>query len=135
MIAPVNTGPLEINPIAILAAILFRAKDVAKVSVQHDDSKEATEVLVPFVQIEKEGTNVICSVPFRDVINFATIPYSFAFKIVKPAPDAPDSEAVAVISFSKVETNTTIVSASGKPIVTGNPTMDKLMERLMGAKI
>lgn len=46
---------LQLNPLAIIAALLFNFGEIDKVKVKADDQEEEIEVNLAAVSIEKEG--------------------------------------------------------------------------------
>lgn len=108
---------MNLNPAALLAAVLYHANETRQVKIKLSDSGEEKIIQVPQVEIKKEGDALMCIMPLPLVTFFAGTPYNMHFATVNK-PDT--NEMLAVIGFEKGSKAPTLVAANGKPINTNS---------------
>lgn len=113
---------IQLNPLAIIAGLLFNFGEVDKVMVKPDDQDEKIEVNLAAVSIEKEGDSLMAIIPLERVMQFNTTPYNFNMKI---------DNGLLTLTLDKAETTLSLLTANGTP---QNPqpsaNLRKLMERM-----
>lgn len=113
--------PVEINPLALLAAVLFNAGKTEKIKVKPDDGGEEIEVDSACIGIEEEGDALVCILTVDKLMHFMQTAYDFKFRI---------NNGMAILSFEKQEAAPTLLNANGQKIATESEVVQKLMERL-----
>lgn len=121
---------IEITPAAMLAAVLFNAHKKQTVTIKPDDSSPEVEADVPMVNIEVGDGSVVCTLPFKQLVHFATTPYEMQMRIAKPKDNTDDKRALAVIVFEKNEVGSAILATNGKPIQRELSAMKAALERI-----
>ena len=125
-----NNQRIEITAAAMLAAVLFNAHKKRTVTIKPDDASPEVETDMPLVEIEVEKDSVICTVPLKELVHFATTPYQMQMQTVRPKEDTDDKRAVAIIVFEKAEIAGAILATNGKPIQKQSDTMKSALERI-----
>lgn len=116
---------VEINPYAVLAAILFNINKTENVQVQADDSSEPIEMEVRSVGVEAEGDACVCIIPIEKVLHYMQVPHSFRLKI---------EDGHAIISFEKQsEIKQALYAANGQKLISqeDSPAIKNLIARFV----
>lgn len=127
-----NEQQVQITTTAMLAALLFNAHKKQVVTIKPDDASPEVRQEVPMIGIElqKNGDAVICTVPLKEIMHFALVPYEMQFQVIRPKEDTNDKRSVAVIVFEKQQVKAAILATNGKPIQRESEVMKSALERI-----
>lgn len=115
--------PMQINPIAIIAAIVYNMHKTEQLEVEDFDGSGKELIDIPVITIEQEGDSCICVMPMTLLEHFQSVPHDVAFGV---------QEGNLLIRFSKAQANITLLAANGQKVVSPSQAeeINKLMERV-----
>lgn len=118
---PQGQQQFQINPFAILAAVLFHINDIEPIMLKMDDSEEEKEVQANVVAIEKEDNAVLCILPMEKILKYAQAPYDFKFDV---------RNGHGILFFEKQYNKTPIYSHNGQQVTSKSIAFQRLLEKL-----
>lgn len=112
---------LNINPLAVLAAVVFNIGKIEEVEIKCDDSETPKKMLSKIIATATEDEAAVCVLPMDRIVKYAATPYTFKFRV---------EGDTAVISFEKASITTQILAPNGKQISTESEKVIKLLQQL-----
>lgn len=120
---------VELNPFAILSAVLFHGNDTRKVTIKPDDASPEQEIEIPVVGLQQRGEAIVCTIPLSKIIHFQKTQYNISIQIVSPK-DPDKGEPVAVLVFEKPTSTASILGLNGKPVASASSVMQEVLSEL-----
>lgn len=112
---------LNINPLAVLAAVIFNIGKTEEIDIKCDDSEEPKKMLTKIVGTATEEEAAVCVLPMAKIVKYAATPYTFKFRV---------DGNTAVISFEKADITSQILAPNGKQISTESEKITKLLQAI-----
>lgn len=116
---------VEINPYAVLAAVLFNINKTELVKVKPDDASPEVEMEVRSVGVETEDDACICVIPIEKILHYMQHPHSFRLRV---------EDGHAILSFEKQsEIKQALFAANGQKLISqeDSPAIKRLREKLI----
>lgn len=112
---------ININPLAVLAAVVFNIGKTDEIEIKCDDSERPKKMLVKPLATATEEEAAVCILPMEKIIKYAATPYTFKFRV---------EGDTAIVSFEKASITTQILAPNGKQISTESEVISKLLQQL-----
>lgn len=122
---------IAINPVGVLAAVLYMADVIERKKQKLNDSMEEVTIDFPQVRIGKEGLNLMCAIPFKHVEFFQQqMRLDMGLSLVDDPEGNSDGGKTLVITFQPANVGPSLLNANGEKVKTTNPALDALKMRL-----
>ena len=115
---------MNVNPYALLAAIISHMGETITQKVRADDAAKDINAELPAIDIRKEGDTFLCAMPLKFIEHFMKIQYEMTFEILQHT----DGDTIGVIGFQKTDEAPRLLTADGKTII-GRNIMTKLISQ------
>lgn len=112
---------MNINPLSILAAILFNYNKSEIIKIKPDDASPEVEVEALCLSIEQEGEAIVCAIAADKVLKYNMTPYDFKMR---------GDKGYFVISFEKQTPAPVLLTATGQKMQSESDVVQKLIERM-----
>lgn len=112
---------ININPLAVLAAVVFNIGKVEEVPIKCDDSAEPKKMLAKVLATASEEETGVCVLPMAKIVKYAATPYTFKFRV---------EGDTAIISFEKADITSQILAPNGKQISRESEKVSELLKQL-----
>lgn len=118
-----NPQQMQLNPLAVLAAVLMNHGKTDKIKFKPDDSAEEVELEASMVGIANNDEGALCIIPFAKLAECQMNPYVVRFQA--------DSSSL-IIFVTKPGTQSGLLGASGQVLINEQKTQ-AIFNDLMGA--
>lgn len=117
-----KTNVPQINPFAILAAVIFNLDKSERVKIKADDSAEEIEIDLKIVGAAQEEDAALVCIPIEKVAQFQKTPHDVTMHL---------ENGHLIVMFKKAGFASALLNMDGKKIAPQNDqTMNRLMEKL-----
>lgn len=118
----IEAGQQQLNPIAILAAVIENIGKTQEVEIPMDDSAETQTITAKTLGTAQEPNAMVCLVPLASIMKYNNTPYAFQIRV---------QDGAAVLFFEKQDTHTPLLNSLGQKITASkSDTLERLLEKV-----
>lgn len=115
------TNQLNLNPLALIAALLFNLDQTRKLKIKPDNTAIPVEVEQPMIQLAKKEGALLCKFPLEKLVHFQHFPHNVQIKI---------EDGDVILFIERIDNSSGLVNANGQKIISDAKTEKELLHTL-----